>query len=129
MGYPGGCDFGVRPIDQHIKGFEALGASVNVESGYIDATAENGLTAANIYFDLVTVGATINVILAAVKAKGTTVIENAAREPHVVDLANFLNSCGAKITGAGTDVIKIKGVEQLHGCTYAIIPDMIEAGM
>ncbi len=128
VGYPGGCDFGVRPIDQHIKGFEALGASVNVESGYIDATAENGLTAANIYFDLVTVGATINVILAAVKAKGTTVIENAAREPHVVDLANFLNSCGAKITGAGTDVIKIKGVEQLHGCTYAIIPDMIEAG-
>lgn len=128
VGYPGGCDFGVRPIDQHIKGFEALGASVNVESGYIDAIAENGLSAANIYFDLVTVGATINVILAAVKAKGTTVIENAAREPHVVDLANFLNSCGAKITGAGTDVIKIKGVEKLHGCTYAIIPDMIEAG-
>lgn len=128
VGYPGGCDFGVRPIDQHIKGFEALGATINVEGGYVEATAKNGLKGANIFFDLVTVGGTINVILAAVKASGTTVIENAAREPHIVDLANFLNTCGAKISGAGTDTIKIKGVERLHGCTYAIIPDMIEAG-
>ncbi len=127
VGLPGGCDFGVRPIDQHIKGFKALGATVNVEGGYIDAEAEN-LRAANIYFDLETVGGTINVMLAAAKAKGQTIIENAAREPHVVDLANFLNTCGAKISGAGTDTIKIKGVESLHGCTYAIIPDMIEAG-
>ncbi len=127
VGLPGGCDFGVRPIDQHIKGFKALGATVNVEGGYIDAEAEN-LRAANIYFDLETVGGTINVMLAATKAKGQTIIENAAREPHVVDLANFLNTCGAKISGAGTDTIKIKGVESLHGCTYAIIPDMIEAG-
>lgn len=128
VGYPGGCDFGVRPIDQHIKGFEALGATINVEGGYVEATAKNGLKGANIFFDLVTVGGTINVILAAVKASGTTIIENAAREPHIVDLANFLNTCGAKISGAGTDTIKIKGVERLHGCTYAIIPDMIEAG-
>ncbi len=126
--YPGGCDFGVRPIDQHIKGFEALGATVNVESGYIEAVTRNGVVGNNIYFDVNTVGATINVILAAARAKGTTVIENAAREPHVVDVANFLNTCGAKITGAGTDIIKIKGVEKLYGCTYAIIPDMIEAG-
>ncbi len=128
VAYPGGCDFGVRPIDQHIKGFEALGAKVNVESGFIEATAQDGLVGNNIFFDVVTVGATINVILAAVKATGVTVIENAAREPHIVDLANFLNTCGAHITGAGTDTIKIKGVEKLHGCTYAIIPDMIEAG-
>ncbi len=126
--YPGGCDFGVRPIDQHIKGFEALGAKVTVESGYIEAVTEEGLKADEIYFDVVTVGGTINVMLAAVRAEGTTVIENAAREPHIVDLANFLNSCGAQITGAGTDTIKIKGVSSLHGCTYAIIPDMIEAG-
>ncbi len=129
VGFPGGCDFGVRPIDQHIKGFEALGATVSiVEGGYIEAIAPGGLHGANIFFDMNTVGGTINVILAAVKAKGLTVIENAAREPHVVDLANFLNTCGAKISGAGTDTIKIKGVEKLHGCTYAIIPDMIEAG-
>ncbi len=128
VAYPGGCDFGVRPIDQHIKGFEALGAKVNVESGFIEATAQDGLVGNNIFFDVVTVGATINVILAAVKATGVTIIENAAREPHIVDLANFLNTCGANITGAGTDTIKIKGVEKLHGCTYAIIPDMIEAG-
>ncbi len=128
VGYPGGCDFGVRPIDQHIKGFEALGASVSVESGYIEATAENGLVGNNVFFDMITVGGTMNVMLAAVKAKGTTVIENAAREPHIVDLANFLNTCGAKISGAGTDTIKIKGVDHLCGCTYAIIPDMIEAG-
>ncbi len=127
VGLPGGCDFGVRPIDQHIKGFKALGATVNVEGGYIDAEAEQ-LRAANIYFDLETVGGTINVMLAAAKAKGQTIIENAAREPHVVDLANFLNTCGAKISGAGTDTIKIKGVDSLHGCSYAIIPDMIEAG-
>lgn len=126
--YPGGCDFGVRPIDQHIKGFKALGATVNVEGGYIEAVTRNGTIGNNIYFDVNTVGATINVILAASRAKGTTIIENAAREPHVVDVANFLNTCGAKITGAGTDTIKIKGVEKLHGCTYAIIPDMIEAG-
>ncbi len=129
VGLPGGCDFGTRPIDQHIKGFEALGAKVSVEGGYIDAqTSEGGLTAAPIYFDGVTVGGTMNLIIAAVRAKGTTVIENAAREPHIVDLANFLNTCGAQITGAGTDVIKIKGVQNLHGCSYAIIPDMIEAG-
>ena len=127
--YPGGCDFGTRPIDQHIKGFEALGAKIDVESAYIDADAtENGLIGANIYMDCVTVGATINIMLAACKAKGTTVIDNAAREPHVVDLANFLNASGANITGAGTDVIKIKGVEKLHGVNYAVIPDMIEAG-
>lgn len=127
-GFPGGCDFGVRPIDQHIKGFEALGATVNVENGRIEAAAPRGLYGNQIYFDVVSVGATMNVMMAAVCAKGMTVIENVAREPHIVDLANFLNACGARITGAGTDVIKIKGVDQLHGCTYAIIPDMIEAG-
>ncbi len=127
VGLPGGCNFGVRPIDQHIKGFKALGANVSVEGGYIDAKADS-LRGASIYFDTVTVGGTINVMIAAAKAKGMTVIENAAREPHVVDLANFLNSCGAKISGAGTDVIKIKGVDKLYGSTYAIIPDMIEAG-
>ncbi len=129
VGLPGGCDLGVRPIDQHIKGFEALGAEVNIESGYIEAVAaEKGLTGSNIYFDAVTVGGTLNVMIAATRAKGVTIIENAAREPHIVDLANFLNTCGAKISGAGTDTIKITGVEKLKGCTYAIIPDMIEAG-
>ena len=128
VGYPGGCDFGSRPIDQHIKGFQALGADVNVECGYIEMAAKDGLHGANIFFDLVSVGATMNVMLAAARAEGQTVIENAAREPHVVDLANFLNTCGANIIGAGTDTIKIKGVPELHGCTYAIIPDMIEAG-
>ncbi len=127
VGLPGGCDFGVRPIDQHIKGFKALGAKVSVEGGYIDARADE-LVGSSIYFDTVTVGGTINVMIAAARAKGVTVIENAAREPHVVDLANFLNSCGAKISGAGTDTIKIKGVDRLYGSTYAIIPDMIEAG-
>ena len=127
--YPGGCDFGVRPIDQHIKGFETLGAAVSVEGGYIDVKAQKGgLHGNSIFMDVVTVGATINIMLAAVKARGLTVIENAAREPHVVDLANFLNASGANIIGAGTDVIKIKGVEKLHGVNYAIIPDMIEAG-
>ncbi|MBR6534060.1 MAG: UDP-N-acetylglucosamine 1-carboxyvinyltransferase [Clostridia bacterium] len=128
VGCPGGCDFGIRPIDQHIKGFEALGAKVSVEGGYVEAVAENGVIGNQVYFDSVSVGATMNIMIAAVLAKGTTMIENAAREPHIVDLANFLNTCGADITGAGTDVIKIKGVESLHGCTYAIIPDMIEAG-
>ncbi len=127
VGLPGGCDFGVRPIDQHIKGFKALGAQISVEGGYIDAKSD-GLNGASIYFDMETVGGTINVMIAASKAKGTTIIENAAREPHIVDLANFLNTCGANISGAGTDTIKIKGVDKLHGCTYAIIPDMIEAG-
>jgi len=127
VGYPGGCDFGSRPIDLHIKGFERLGAEVVVDSGYIDVKSE-GLTGTNIYLDIASVGATINIMLAAVMAKGTTVIENAAREPHIVDLANFLNTCGASVSGAGTNTIKIKGVASLHGCTYAIIPDMIEAG-
>ncbi|MBR6529810.1 MAG: UDP-N-acetylglucosamine 1-carboxyvinyltransferase, partial [Clostridia bacterium] len=126
---PGGCDFGVRPIDLHIKGFSALGATVNVEGGYIEATTpEGGLVGNSVYLDLVSVGATINTMLAAVRAKGLTVIENAAHEPHIVDTANFLNACGADISGAGTDVIKIRGVERLHGVTYTIIPDMIEAG-
>ncbi len=128
VGCPGGCDFGVRPIDQHIKGFESLGAKVSVECGNIEAIAEGGLKGASIYMDKVSVGATINVMLAAVKAEGLTVIENAAHEPHIVDTANFLNACGADISGAGTDVIKIRGVKRLHGVTYAIIPDMIEAG-
>ena len=124
---PGGCDFGVRPIDQHIKGFEALGATVNVEYGMIDAAAPE-LIGSHIYLDVISVGATINIILAAVKAKGMTILENAAKEPHIVDLANFLNSMGADIRGAGTDVIKIRGVEHLGGTTYSIIPDQIEAG-
>ncbi len=127
--YPGGCDLGVRPIDQHIKGFEALGAVVNIrDGGYVEADAANGLRGNEVYMDCVTVGGTINVMLAAVKASGTTIIENAAREPHVVDLANFLNASGAQVSGAGTDTIKIKGVSKLHGVNYAIIPDMIEAG-
>ena len=128
VAYPGGCDFGVRPIDQHIKGFEALGATVDVEGGYVEANALGGLRGGNIYFDVTTVGGTINVILAAARSDGLTVIENSAREPHVVDVANFLNACGARISGAGTDTIKIRGVKQLHGCCYTIIPDMIEAG-
>ncbi len=128
VGLPGGCDFGSRPIDQHVKAFTAMGATVNVGGGFMDAVTENGVKSAGIFFDCVTVGATINTIIASVLCDGVTVIENAAREPHIVDLANFLNYCGANITGAGTDVIKIKGVEKLHGCTYSIIPDMIEAG-
>lgn len=129
VGLPGGCDFGVRPIDQHIKGFEALGCEVKVDDGYIEASAKDGvLRGSSVYMDVVTVGGTINVMLAAVKAEGTTVIENAAHEPHIVDTANFLNACGADISGAGTDVIKIRGVKKLHGVTYTIIPDMIEAG-
>ncbi|MBQ6714129.1 MAG: UDP-N-acetylglucosamine 1-carboxyvinyltransferase, partial [Clostridia bacterium] len=124
---PGGCDFGVRPIDQHIKGFEALGAKVIIENGMVDAKAPR-LSGCSVYLDVVSVGATINIMLAAVKARGLTVIENAAREPHIVDLANFLNSMGANIMGAGTGVIKIRGVEELHGTEYSIIPDQIEAG-
>lgn len=124
---PGGCDFGVRPIDQHIKGFEALGAKVTIENGMVDARATR-LSGSSIYLDVVSVGATINIMLAAVKVRGLTVIENAAREPHIVDLANFLNSMGANIMGAGTNVIKIRGVESLRGTEYSIIPDQIEAG-
>lgn len=124
---PGGCDFGVRPIDQHIKGFEALGANISLEYGMVEAHAMS-LHGAQIYLDVVSVGATVNIMLAAVKAKGLTIIENAAKEPHIVDLANFLSSMGADIRGAGTDVIKIRGVEHLHGVTYSIIPDQIEAG-
>ena len=128
VAYPGGCDFGGRPIDQHIKGFELLGGSVKADCSHVEIDSEYGPKGTSIFFDIVTVGATINVMLAAALAEGTTIIENAAREPHIVDLANFLNTCGAHIRGAGTDVIKIKGVDRLHGCTYAIIPDMIEAG-
>lgn len=125
---PGGCNFGgVRPIDLHIKGFSALGAVISTDGGMIEARADK-LIGASIYFDKVSVGATINVMLAAVKARGITIIENAAREPHIVDLANFLSLMGANIKGAGTDVIKIEGVGELHGCDYSIIPDQIEAG-
>lgn len=124
---PGGCDFGVRPIDQHIKAFESMGAVTNVDYGMIDVRADR-LSGSNIYFDLVSVGATVNTMLASVRADGLTIIENAAKEPHIVDLANFLNSMGADVRGAGTDVIKVRGVKSLHGATYSIIPDQIEAG-
>ena len=124
---PGGCDLGVRPIDQHLKAFKALGADSSVEFGMVDLRAER-LVGSHIYFDLVTVGGTINTMLAAVRAEGQTIIENAAKEPHIVDLANFLNSMGADIMGAGTDVIKVRGVGHLHGANYSIIPDQIEAG-
>lgn len=124
---PGGCFFGVRPIDQHVRGFELLGADITTKGAVISASAAH-LIGASVYMDNVSVGATMNVMLAAVKASGLTVIENAAKEPHVVDLANFLNSMGADVRGAGTDVIKIRGVRSLHGCTYSIIPDQIEAG-
>lgn len=131
VGITGGCDFGERPIDQHIKAFKALGAAVDIGcDGTFMATTEDGLKGGNIYFDVVTVGATINLMIAAVCAKGNTVIENVAREPHIVDLANFLNSCGANIKGAGTGTIKISGVDvdKLHGTVHEIVPDMIEAG-
>ena len=124
---PGGCNFGKRPIDQHIKGFEALGATVTIQEDTIYATADK-LVGTQIYLDVVSVGATINIMLAAVLAEGTTTLENAAKEPHVVDVANFLNRMGANIKGAGTDVIRIKGVEKLEGGKYATIPDQIEAG-
>ena len=128
VGLPGGCNLGPRPIDQHIKGFEALGAEVDVSSGNITATCEK-LKANSIYMDIVSVGATMNIILASVLAEGTTTIDNAAKEPHIVDLANFLNTMGADIRGAGTDVIKINGVKELRGnATYSIVPDQIEAG-
>lgn len=124
---PGGCDLGDRPIDQHLKAFNALGATCTIDHGMVDVSAPT-LIGSQIYLDVVTVGATINAMLAAVKAGGLTVIENAAKEPHIVDLANFLNSMGADIMGAGTDVIKVRGVSSLKGTTYAIIPDQIEAG-
>lgn len=125
---PGGCPFCERPIDQHIKAFEALGAQINNCETYMLEFSADDLVGSTIFFDVVSVGATINAMLAAVKAKGITVIENAAKEPHIVDLANFLNTMGADVRGAGTDTIKIHGVEYLHGCTYSIIPDQIEAG-
>ena len=124
---PGGCAIGVRPIDQHIKGFEALGAEVVIEHGAVNVKADK-LVGANIFFDVVSVGATINVMIAATLAEGMTVLENVAKEPHVVDVANFLNSMGADIKGAGTDVIRIKGVKELKGCAYSVVPDQIEAG-
>ena len=126
---PGGCNFGVRPIDQHIKGMKALGATMDISKGLIRAEARDGrLRGARIFLDKVSVGATVNIMIAATMAKGMTVIENVAREPHIVDLANFLNSMGADIRGAGTDVIKVRGVDKLHGGTYTLIPDQIEAG-
>ena len=129
VGSSGGCDFGSRPIDQHIKGFCALGAKFESCDTYNFVKAgHGGLYGASVYLDIASVGATVNVMLAATLAKGKTTIENAAREPHIVDVANFLNTCGARITGAGTSVIKIIGVEELHGCNYTILPDMIEAG-
>ena len=128
VGMPGGCNLGARPIDQHIKGFELLGANVEVGKGTITAKA-NCLNGSHIYMDVVSVGATINIMLASVLANGTTTIDNAAKEPHIVDVANFLNTMGADIRGAGTDVIKINGVEKLHGdATYSVVPDQIEAG-
>jgi len=124
---PGGCDIGTRPIDQHIKGFQAMGARIDIEHGMIKARAKQ-LVGAPIYLDVVSVGATINIMLAASMAKGTTIIENAAKEPHIVDIANFINAMGGNVKGAGTDVIKVTGVEHLHGCTHMVIPDQIEAG-
>lgn len=124
---PGGCNIGSRPIDQHIKGFKALGATVRVDQGMIDAQADE-LIGNHIYLDVVSVGATINIMLASCLAEGKTIIENAAKEPHIVDVANFLNSMGANIKGAGTDVIRIKGTDKLHGSEYSIVPDQIEAG-
>ena len=126
---PGGCDLGARPIDLHLKGFGALGAAIEVKQGIVHAAAPNdGLKGTHIYMDQVSVGATMNVMLASVFAKGTTIIENAAKEPHIVDLANFINAMGGNIMGAGTDIIKVKGVEKMHGGNYSIIPDQIEAG-
>ena len=124
---PGGCPLGDRPIDQHLKAFAALGAKCNIEHGMVDLVADQ-LTGNQIYLDVVSVGATMNAMLAAVLAEGTTILENVAREPHIVDLANFLNMMGADVHGAGTDVIKVHGVKQMHGCNYSIIPDQIEAG-
>lgn len=128
LNYPGGCSIGTRPIDLHLRALEDMGATTSVEHGTIKISCEKGLTGANIYFDTVTVGATINVMLAAVKANGTTIIKNAAKEPHIVDVAKFLTKMGASIHGAGTDTIKIKGVQKLTACSHAVIPDQIEAG-
>ena len=128
VAYPGGCDIGSRPIDQHLKGFMALGANIDDRGGMVYANAPDGLIGGDVFFDMVTVGGTINVMLAAARASGTTVIYNAAKEPHIVDLANFLNSMGARVRGAGTDVIRVRGAQHLHGCTYAVIPDQIETG-
>ncbi len=127
ISYPGGCDIGVRPIDQHIKGLEALGGKFTIKDGKINVKADR-LIGNKIYLDVVTVGATINIMLAAVYAEGKTIIENAAKEPHVVDAANFLNAMGADVRGAGTDVIRINGVDELKGCNYSVIPDQVEAG-
>ena len=124
---PGGCDIGLRPIDQHLKGFRAIGAQIDVSHGTVIATCDR-MYGAHIFLDMVSVGATINIMMAASRAQGRTIIENAAKEPHVGDVANFLNSMGANIKGAGTDTIRINGVEHFHGCTYTIVPDMIEAG-
>ena len=128
VSYPGGCTIGSRPIDQHIKGFEALGAEVTVDNSMICARAENGLHGAEIYLDMPSVGATINIMLAATRAQGNTIIVNAGKEPHIVDLANFINAMGGSVKGAGTDTIRIRGGRPMHGCTYAVIPDQIEAG-
>lgn len=126
---PGGCNFGARPIDQHIKGFETIGADVELSNGYVCAVApETGLNGGRVNLDVVSVGATMNIMIGAVLANGTTIIENAAKEPHIVDLANFLNAMGAKVSGAGTDIIKVRGVKALRGGFYSIIPDQIEAG-
>lgn len=128
LGMPGGCDFGYRPIDQHVKGFESLGARISFVDGSLRADAGDGLVGASVYIDTASVGATANIMIASVLAKGTTVILNAACEPHIADLANFLNKCGADIRGAGTNKIKIRGVSELHPCEYTVSPDMIEAG-
>ena len=125
---PGGCNLGPRPIDQHIKGFQAMGAEVYIDEGILRARTKNGLHGADIYFDASTVGGTINMMLAAVRAQGNTTLVNANKDPQVVDTANFLNTCGAIVRGAGTDIIKIRGVQRMHGCEYTIIPDPIEAG-
>ena len=127
VAYPGGCEIGSRPIDQHVKGFAALGAEITEQNGFVEAHAKQ-LVGADVFFDIVTVGGTINIMLAAVKAEGTTIIYNAAKEPHIVDLANFLNSMGARIKGAGTDIIRITGRPTLHGTNYTVIPDQIETG-
>jgi len=128
VSFPGGCAIGVRPIDQHLKGMEALGATVEIQSGYIEASVKGALRGAEIVMDIVTVTGTENVMMAAVLAEGTSVIKNAAKEPEVVDLANFLNTMGAKISGVGTDTLTIEGVERLHGGNYSVLPDRIEAG-
>ena len=125
---PGGCNLGVRAIDQHLKGFKALGAAVSTKAGCVITDARGGMQGAHIYLDMPSVGATINIMLAAARTPGRTLIENPAKEPYIVDLANFLNACGADIRGAGTDVIKITGVRSLHGCSYSVIPDLMEAG-